>query len=107
MKSTALSVERKGNKMPTCKKCGYQNKTGNKYCVNCGAELELTKEDFEARIIQERGERQQKALYLLAFFVMFAIIDIVVAYDFPLLIIGGLLTDAIICAFLWFTWLGR
>ncbi len=107
MKGIVLSVEQKGSKMPTCKKCGYQNKERNKYCVNCGAELKLTKEDLEAKIIKERGERVQKAFYLLASFITFAIIDVAVAYDFPLLLIGGLLTDVIICAFLWFTWLGR
>ena len=26
--------------MSVCKKCGYQNKEGNKYCANCGNPLE-------------------------------------------------------------------
>lgn len=98
---------KKGVKMPVCKKCGYHNKEGNKYCVNCGAKIELAKEDLEAKVAKEAAEKEQKALYLFLVFVMFAIIDIVVAYDFPSILIGGLLTDALICAFLWFTWLGR
>jgi len=30
--------------VPTCKKCGYQNREGIEYCVNCGAKLEPLKE---------------------------------------------------------------
>jgi len=37
--------------MPACKKCGYQNVDGAKYCVNCGAEMEATTPVTEAQPI--------------------------------------------------------
>lgn len=33
--------------MPVCKKCGYQNKEGSKYCVNCGHPLESILEEVK------------------------------------------------------------
>lgn len=93
--------------MLVCKKCGYQNREDNEYCVNCGEKIELTNEEIEARTTKKSTEKEQKALYLVFLFIIFAVIDIAVAYDFPLILISGLLIDAIIVAFLWFTWLGR
>ena len=82
--------------MPKCKKCGYQNKEGNKYCVNCGAILEPSEE--------ERIEKEQKALHIFFVFILFAVIDILFAYEIPEIMISGLLMDAVICAFIWFVW---
>jgi len=93
--------------MPVCKKCGHENREAHRYCVKCGAEIQLTKEQLEKRVANEAAERGQKALYIFFFFIVFAIIDIAVAYEFPAIVVGGLLIDAIICALLWFTWMGK
>ena len=67
--------------MPTCNKCGHNNKEGNKYCVNCGSILVLTEAD-----IRKEKVRQTTA------------IKTWVAYFFILLgfctLFGGLMTYA-------------
>jgi len=40
--------------MPKCPACGYQNKEGNRYCVNCGSILELTEEYINAEKTKHR-----------------------------------------------------
>jgi uncharacterized membrane protein YvbJ len=45
--------------MPECRECGYQNKEGNKYCVNCGGTLEskeaLTKKEMSRQATSTRN----------------------------------------------------
>jgi len=52
--------------MPLCKKCGYQNKEGNNYCVNCGAVIELTDEEI-------KKEKAKQITYTKNFFAYFLI----------------------------------
>jgi len=40
--------------MPKCSKCGYQNKEGNNYCVNCGSILEITEEYIKAETAKKK-----------------------------------------------------
>lgn len=65
MKSFVLNVVQKGSKMPTCKKCGYQNKEGNKYCVNCGSILELTEEYIRKEKAKEKTVMKNYIAYFL------------------------------------------
>jgi uncharacterized membrane protein YvbJ len=53
--------------MPTCKKCGYQNKDGNKYCVNCGSILELTDEYIRKEKATEKTVIKNYIAYFLIF----------------------------------------
>lgn len=86
--------------MLVCKKCGYQNIEGNKYCVNYGEILELSEGELKAGVTKERIEKEQKALYVFFMFILFAVIDVLFAYEFPEIMISGLLIDAVICAFI-------
>jgi len=58
---------KKGVEMPVCKKCGYNNKEGNKYCVNCGAELELTEEYVKAEMAKKQTATKNYIAYFLIF----------------------------------------
>jgi len=53
--------------MPTCKKCGHQNREGTKYCVNCGNVLELT----EAYIRKEKAKERTAVKNWVAYFLIF------------------------------------
>ena len=53
--------------MPVCKKCGYQNKEGNKYCVNCGSILELTEESIRKERATEKTAMKNYIAYFLIF----------------------------------------
>ena len=53
--------------MPVCKKCGYKNKEGNKYCVNCGSVLELTEEYVKAEKAKKRTAIKNYIAYFLIF----------------------------------------
>jgi len=56
--------------MPICKKCGYENKEGNNYCVNCGAIIELTETEAKRLKEKERKTTYMWAVYFLIFFGM-------------------------------------
>ena len=92
--------------MPACQQCGWHNKIGNNYCVKCGAEIRLTPEMAAAKAAKSEAENKQKALYLLLFFLVFAVIDITTLYQFPALLIVGLFADGAITALLYYGWLG-
>ena len=90
--------------MPPCKQCGYPNRIGNNYCVKCGAEIQLTPEIQAAKAQKTAAENEQRMIYLLGFFFLFAVTDVIALYDFPPALIGGLIADAAITCFLWFMW---
>lgn len=105
MKSSVLTAVCEGiQTMPPCKQCGYPNKLANNYCVKCGSEIQVTSEILAAKAEKAEAQSQQRAMYLLAFFLLFAVIDIAILYEFPTLLIGGLIADGAITAFVWFTW---
>ena len=53
--------------MPTCGKCGYQNKEDNHYCVNCGSILKLTKTEIRAKKAREKIVAKNWIAYFLIF----------------------------------------
>jgi|CryGeyStandDraft_6_1057127.scaffolds.fasta_scaffold00453_11 uncharacterized membrane protein YvbJ len=53
--------------MATCKKCGYQNKEGNKYCINCGAVIELTDEEIKKEKAKQTTSLKNWVAYFLIF----------------------------------------
>jgi len=53
--------------MPVCKTCGYHNKEGNKYCINCGSILELTEIDIK----RERARQTTATKKWIAYFLIF------------------------------------
>jgi len=53
--------------MPVCKKCGYQNKEGNNYCVNCGSMLELKEEYIRKEKAKEKTVMKNYIAYFLIF----------------------------------------
>jgi uncharacterized membrane protein YvbJ len=63
--------------MPACKQCGYPNKIGNNYCVKCGSEIQITPEIQAAKAEKAHAQNQQKAVHLLAFFLLSIIILII------------------------------
>jgi hypothetical protein len=54
-----------------------------------------------AKAAKSKAENKQKALYLLFFFLVFAVIDITILYQFPTLLVVGLFADGGITALLW------
>lgn len=53
--------------MLICKKCGYHNKEGNNYCVNCGSILEITEEYIKSEKAKERTAIKNFIAYFLIF----------------------------------------
>jgi len=53
--------------MPICEKCGFNNKEGNKYCVNCGSILELTETEIRAQKAKEKIAAKNWLAYFLIF----------------------------------------
>jgi uncharacterized membrane protein YvbJ len=51
--------------MPVCKKCGYQNREDNEYCVNCGSVLELTEEHMKAETAKKTTATKNYIAYFL------------------------------------------
>jgi len=72
--------------------------------VKCGAEIQLTPEIQAAKAQKTAAENEQRMIYLLGFFFLFAVTDVIALYDFPPALIGGLIADAAITCFLWFMW---
>ena len=68
MKSFVQSVVLKGIRMPTCEKCGYQNREENQYCVNCGSPLQLTEEETQRIKTREKTYTSRWAAYFFIFF---------------------------------------
>lgn len=87
--------------MPACRQCGFHNRVGTNYCVKCGAEIRLAPEMVAARAAKSEAENKQKVSYLLFFFVVFAVIDITILYQFPTLLLLGLFADGGVTALLW------
>jgi hypothetical protein len=75
--------------------------------VKCGAEIQLTAEIQAAKAQKAAAENQQKMLYLLGFFLLFAVIDVTAMYELPSALFGGLIVDAAITCFFWFLWRSR
>jgi len=46
--------------MPVCKKCGYDNREGNDYCVNCGAKLDSASETEKTQHTAEASPSTQQ-----------------------------------------------
>jgi len=53
--------------MPKCPACGYQNKEGNRYCVNCGSILELTEEYIRTETAKKKTATKNYIAYFLIF----------------------------------------
>jgi len=87
--------------VPACQQCGCHNRIGTNYCVKCGAEIRSTPEMAAAKASKSEAENKQKAVYLLFFFLVFAVIDITILYQFPTLLVVGLFADGGITALLW------
>lgn len=51
--------------MPVCNKCGYHNKEGNNYCVNCGSILEITEDYIKSEKAKERTVIKNYVAYFL------------------------------------------
>jgi len=53
--------------MAKCPQCGYSNKEGNRYCVNCGGILEITQEYLKS----EKAKRTTATKNYVAYFFIF------------------------------------
>jgi rRNA maturation endonuclease Nob1 len=67
MKSSVPNVVLRGEYMPVCRKCGYQNKEENNYCVNCGSILEITEEHVKSEKAREWTAIKNYISYFLIF----------------------------------------
>jgi hypothetical protein len=56
----------------------------------------------EAKAKTVNAQNQRRAVYLTFFFLSFAVIDVATMYDFPTLLITGLIADAAMSTFIWF-----
>lgn len=81
--------------MPGCKKCGYQNREENEYCVNCGAEIQLTPVEIEAKTRMKSKRTFIGAGYFVGgFFLLSGFTTIWGAMSYHSMIQGTILYDA-------------
>ena len=81
--------------MPICPKCGYYNKEGNEYCVNCGAEIQLTPAEMEAKTKVKKQTTYMWAVYFIGgFFLLSAFTTIWGTISWYNSVRGTILDDA-------------